>query len=204
MPRVSREQADTNRAAIEAVSACLFREQGLHGVSVADLMAAVGLTHGGFYGHFASKDVLAAVACQHAFDQAARRRARQLKKRVDDSSPLNTYAESYLSFHHRDQVGLGCPAVALAGDVAREPSDKPVRTAYLAGVKDMVEELESMSFQSDVGAQNPQHSQQHQQALLQLAALVGAVTIARATKGDAISDDILIAVREYFSNLFKV
>lgn len=199
MPRVSREQTDTNRAAIEAVSARLFREQGLHGVSVADLMAAVGLTHGGFYGHFASKDMLAAVACQHAFDQAARRRTRQLKSPDDGQSPLSTYAENYLSARHRDHVGRGCPAVALAGDVARESNDKPVRAAYLAGVKGMLDGIEAMSPHQGVGTQH-----QHQQALLQLAALVGAVTLARATKGDAISDDILAAVRDYFSNPPKV
>ena len=73
MPRVSKEQTDLNRSAIENVSAKLFREKGFNGVSVSDLMAAAGLTHGGFYGHFSSKDELAAVACANAFDHAVER-----------------------------------------------------------------------------------------------------------------------------------
>ena len=80
MPRVSREQTDINRLAIEDASSRLFREQGIKAVSVADLMAAAGLTHGGFYGHFESKDALAAVACAKAFEQSAGR----WEKRLDD------------------------------------------------------------------------------------------------------------------------
>jgi TetR/AcrR family transcriptional repressor of nem operon len=68
MPRVSREQADKNRAVIEAASARLFKEHGINGISAADIMATAGLTHGGFYGHFDSKVELAAIACARAFE----------------------------------------------------------------------------------------------------------------------------------------
>ena len=70
MPRVSKEQTDRNRLLIEAASARLFKERGLNGVSVTDIMASAGLTHGGFYGHFESKDELAAVACERAFGES--------------------------------------------------------------------------------------------------------------------------------------
>ena len=73
MPRVSREQTDKNRLLIEAASARLFKEHGFDGVSVADIMASAGLTHGGFYGHFESKDELAALACAKAFEESAAR-----------------------------------------------------------------------------------------------------------------------------------
>ncbi len=70
MPRVSKIQAQKNRETIEQVSSRLLREQGISGTSVADLMEASGLTHGGFYGHFASKDDLAAIACGRAFAES--------------------------------------------------------------------------------------------------------------------------------------
>ena len=70
MPRVTREQADSNKIAITEASARLFRERGIDSVSVAELMAAAGLTHGGFYGHFASKQELAGEACAFAFGRS--------------------------------------------------------------------------------------------------------------------------------------
>src|ERR1700712_5572689 len=97
MPRVSRAEADSHREAITDASARLFKERGLKGVSVADLMGAAGLTHGGFYGHFESKDALAAVACAKAFEQSGTR----WQARVDDSAnsadALKSIARAYLS-----------------------------------------------------------------------------------------------------------
>src|SRR6202050_3032867 len=88
MPRVSREQTDHNRIAITAASARLFREQGVDKVSVAELMAAAGLTHGGFYGHFESKEKLATVACTKAFDEAVERWESRISATTDRKSAL--------------------------------------------------------------------------------------------------------------------
>ena len=195
MPRVSREQMEANRATIEDVSARLFREQGIAGVSVADLMSAAGLTHGGFYGHFASKDELAAVACEHAFAKAAQSREKRTKQTgsgVDGAASLKNYADHYLTSRHRDNAGQGCPAVAFATDVMRETTDKPVRDAYLSGIKNMAKALETMA---GAGAQT-----QREQALVAMATVVGAMTLARATKGDPLSDELLAAVRGFFAH----
>jgi TetR/AcrR family transcriptional repressor of nem operon len=188
MPRVSREQTVANREAIEHVSARLFREQGINGVSVADLMGAAGLTHGGFYGHFASKDDLAAVACAHAFGQSAERRIRWCKGAPGAASAMQEMVDRYVSLRHRDGVGEGCPAVALAADVAREAPHKPVRAAYLAGIKNMAAGIEALCPEAPV-------PRRRETALARMATMVGALLLARATSGDPISAEILAAAR---------
>jgi TetR/AcrR family transcriptional repressor of nem operon len=190
MPRVSREQADRNREAIEEASARLFREKGLNGIGVADLMAAVGLTHGGFYGHFSSKDELAAVACAKAFEQTSQYWSDRIDRRKDVGLAFKDIIKSYLSPAAREAPGMGCAAAALANDVAREPMDKPVRAAYIEGVRGMLGTLESLAGKGSAKVR-------HEQALVQLAAMVGALSIARAAEGDPISDDILAAVRSF-------
>ena len=100
--RVSREQMKEHRERVLAAAAELFRERGLAGVGVAEIMEAAGMTHGGFYRHFDSKDDLAAEACGRAFDDALERLER---KRAD----LARYTDSYLTERHRDQPGGGCP-----------------------------------------------------------------------------------------------
>ena len=178
MPRVTRQQTAVNVETIKDVSARLFRERGLDGVSVTQLMAAAGLTHGGFYGHFASKDALAALACTHAFAQSVQRR----------SAMRETFIARYLSHAHRDDPGRGCPASALAADVGREPDAAPVRQAYADGIKVMADDLDFLSVANA-------RAQRRCDTLVGLATLVGAITLARATRGDPISAEILAAVR---------
>jgi TetR/AcrR family transcriptional repressor of nem operon len=188
MPRVSREQTDQNRLAIEDASARLFREQGLK-VSVADLMAAAGLTHGGFYGHFASKDALAAIACAKAFEQSAERWKKRVAGKTDRAAAMTALVEGYLSPQSRNALGSGCPTAALAGDVAREPADKPIHEAYLAGVKGQLATLLSLQDSGDAEADRGE-------AVAQLSMLVGALVLARATRGDEISDAFLHTARD--------
>ncbi|KAF7961993.1 TetR family transcriptional regulator [Cupriavidus sp. UYMU48A] len=188
--RASREQADKNREAIEQASSRLFRERGLNGVSVAELMAGAGLTHGGFYGHFASKDALAAQACRRAFEESTVRWERRIDRAAGDrQAMLANLVGPYLTQAHCANPGQGCAAVALASDVAREPADKPIRLAYLDGIKAMVEDMET-TVASDSA------ETRHSEALVRMAMLVGAVTLARAIEGDAMSDRILNAVRD--------
>jgi TetR/AcrR family transcriptional repressor of nem operon len=185
MPRVSREQSGKNRVAIEVASARLFRERGLNQVSVADLMGAAGLTHGGFYGHFESKDTLAALACENAFAESEQR---WLSKLEQDPSAGNlaAVAESYLTTRHRDHPGEGCAVAALAVDVAREDPDKPVRKVYPGGVRAMMNRLITVTDGAD-------EQEKRQTALSHMATLVGALTLARATEGDPLSEEILAA-----------
>jgi TetR/AcrR family transcriptional repressor of nem operon len=188
MPRVSRAQTELNRSAIEEASARLFREQGLHGVSVEALMSAAGLTHGGFYGHFASKDEVAAVACQSAFGQSKAVWARRIASASSPAEARRQIAANYLSARHMSSWGQACPLASLAVDVAREPAGKPVRAAFLAGVKDLVEMLSGLCTGRTGRTARAQ-------ALAQLATMVGAVVLARATQGAPLSEEFLESAR---------
>lgn len=194
MPRSSRQQVAQNREAIEQVSARLFRERGLNGISVSDLMGAAGLTHGGFYGHFASKDELAAVACNRAFGESAERWTRKIEAAQGDRQAMRAaIAEPYLSTRHRDHPGHGCAGAALANDIGREAPDKPVRQAYADGIKGMVENW-MKTFDDTVPP-----AARHERALVELSTMLGAVMLARATEGDPISEQLLDAARAYLT-----
>lgn len=187
MARVTKEQALAHRAAITTASSRLFREKGL-GVSVADLMAEVGLTHGGFYGHFASKGALAASACDEAFAGALA----TWEKRIRDAGPDGARAalvESYVSTRSRNSKGTTCPTAVLAGDVSREPADAPVRAAYVAGTERLLDLLAATERSGDAAGDRSL-------AIGDLATMVGALVLARATAGTALSDEILVAARE--------
>lgn len=187
MARVSKQQMERHREEIIQVSSQLFRERGLNGVSVNDLMAAAGLTHGGFYGHFASKDELAAIASRKALEDSGTR-WQEMCQRADKHN-LQTLVEHYLSPVHRDGAKDGCALTALANDIARESADKPVHDVYISGVKAMLDRLESLSTIED-------KEQRKQHALAQFALLSGALALARATAGDTLSDDFLNAAKK--------
>ncbi|GAA4325643.1 TetR/AcrR family transcriptional regulator [Pigmentiphaga soli] len=192
MARVSRDQTAKNHERIEQASARLLRERGLD-VSVADVMADAGLTHGGFYGHFASKDELAAAACARAFGEAAERWRERTAGRRTRRSRWLAVIESYLSAPHRDHPGAGCAATALAADVARQPPGKPVRAAYVAGCKQLAAMLADLS-----PAATP--AGRARQGWAQLAMLVGAVSLSRAMDGDPDADQVLRAARDYLAD----
>lgn len=189
MSRVSREQAELNRIAIEDASSRLFKEKGIAGVSVADLMASVGLTHGGFYGHFQSKDELAAIACAKAFDQSTARWKKRVEDHPDRAAALASIIDNYLSIESRNSVGTGCPLSALAIDVARESEDKPVHDAFLTGVNNLLEIMVGLQ-----GTGSDAHDRMR--ALGLISTMVGGLVLARATRGDNISDEFLVAARE--------
>lgn len=175
MPRVSQEQAKLNRQRVVEVAAALFRERGLHGVGVADIMASAGLTHGGFYGQFASKDALAV----EAFDSALGE---------DRRGALDMLIANYLSVGHVQSPGMGCPLAALANDVAREPTGSPLRARFSHGVRHLVGLLSELSPQ---GAKE----RRRQRALAKLSTLVGAVVLARAVDDPGLADELLQAAR---------
>jgi len=190
MPRVSREQTDKNRVLIEAASVRLFKEHGFNGVSVADIMASAGLTHGGVYGHLASKDELVAIACAKAFEESIGRWKSFVKEGATEQALLDALAKHYLSAQMRDAPGFGCPANSLAADVGREDAVKPVRSVYTRGIKGLADVL--MSF-----SRARQTKKIRQRALAHLSMLIGAVTLARAVRDDPLSDEILASARAY-------
>ncbi|MWL85829.1 TetR/AcrR family transcriptional regulator [Cupriavidus sp. SW-Y-13] len=190
MPRVSKAEAEKNRVVIEQVSSRLFREQGFNGVSVADLMGAAGLTHGGFYGHFESKDALAAIACTRAFEEAEGRWRKRVADAADNDAALAALIDGYLSTRNRNSSGTGCPVAALANDVAREAVDKPVRAAFHDGVEDLLQILTAIQPGDDTSAARSK-------AVAQMATLAGALMLSRATMGTPLSNEILAAARTF-------
>ncbi len=189
MPRVSRAQAESHREAITDVSARLFKEHGVKSVSVADLMGAAGLTHGGFYGHFESKDALAGVAVEHAFEQSAERWRKRLAAQPDAAARRAALVSPYFTPHSVRHVGAGCPAVALAADVAREPAGAPIRAAYVDGLESLLAILAATEGTGDAATDR-------QAALADYATMVGALMIARATSGTPTCDAVLAAARD--------
>jgi TetR/AcrR family transcriptional regulator, transcriptional repressor for nem operon len=180
--RVSRQKAAENRERIIDKAGALFREKGFDGIGVADIMEAADLTHGGFYGHFASKDDLVAQASQRAMARAAVNWAK-----VTAAAPKNPYAAllaHYLSPRHRDDPGHGCAFAALSGDAAR--CGKPVRAAFARGVEPLIEIVANVvPGRSKVA--------RRRKAIAAVAELVGALILARAVDNERLSDEILQA-----------
>jgi TetR/AcrR family transcriptional repressor of nem operon len=189
MPRASKEQSAAHRKSITEESARLMRERGIKSVSVADLMGAAGLTHGGFYGHFESKDALAAAACAHAFGESVQRWKKRAAAQPDAAGALKAIVEAYLSVRTRDTPSTSCPTPALIGDVAREAADAPVRAAYLAGTRLLLDILAALQHSGS-------NKSDRRQAMAQFSTMVGALLLARATAGDPISEEFLAAARE--------
>jgi TetR/AcrR family transcriptional regulator, transcriptional repressor for nem operon len=180
--KVSREQAAQNRERILDAAAQLFRERGFEGLGLADLMRTVGLTHGGFYGHFSSKEDLMAQACE----RAVTRSCEAWSKRVDrsPSDPLRPIARSYLSSRHRDDPGAGCVLAALGSDLARQGPG--VRHAVTGGVRRAIDLL----ARAIPGAS----ARKRQKAIAAYAGWVGAMIMSRAVDDPALSREILDAV----------
>lgn len=171
---------------IVRIAAARFREAGLDGISVADIMKEAGLTHGGFYRHFASRDELVAEAVDYAMAQGARRLARAMTRSA--KAPFDALVESYLSKAHRDADGATCPLAALANDVAR--SDTRVRTAYARQVREYLTWIAGIADAQD-------EPTGRREAVATLSALVGALALARAVDDDALSSEILKATAEH-------
>ena len=182
MRQSQEEKAKTHGRIVETASARI-REEGLGGPGVAEIMQAAGLTHGGFYKHFGSRDDLIAEAAQHAFayaDQTLDHHAH------DPHDPLASWVDWYVSEEHRDDPGaLRCPVAALVGDVGR--ADDRVRAGYSAMVERYVEALEGMLG----GGQGSRR-----QALISASTLVGSLALARAVDDEALSEEILRSARD--------
>lgn len=181
--KVSKEQAAQNRERVVETAAKLFREHGYNGIGVADLMKAAGLTHGGFYAKFSSKDALLAEAAAKALEVSMEDWDRVVAQQPGD--PLRAVTEAYLSPLHRDQIGRGCAVAALGPELARLSDD--VRDAVTAGISKQIDKLAPMMPQAD-------HQAQRQSALAAYAAMVGALVLARAVSDEKLSTEMMEAV----------
>ena len=190
MPRVSRAQAEANHQAIEDAASRLFRERGLDAVTVADVMAEAGLTHGGFYAHYDSKDDLAASACAASFAFAAEKWQRRIDAAPSPAAARSAIAEGYLREQHCDPNTASCPTATLVTDVARADHAHPIRPAYLEGVREQVNTLAQLQSSGDP-------ARDREAACVQLATMMGALLLARATNGDPLSEEIVKAARKH-------
>ena len=131
--RITKQQAEDNRARVVETASRLFREKGFEGVGVADLMHAAGMTHGGFYNHFESKDDLEAAACAHALTQSVETIEAVAADESLDREAFGAYRRRYLSHKSRDAEGFRCPMVAFGNDVSRQ--GPTLRAVYAKGLK---------------------------------------------------------------------
>jgi TetR/AcrR family transcriptional regulator, transcriptional repressor for nem operon len=179
--RVSRVKAAENRERIVDTAARMFREHGFDGVGVDALMHGAGLTHGGFYGHFKSKDDLAAAAVTRALERSIERQSRYTN--------LEDLVSGYLSERHCADRANGCAVAALGADIVRQ--GKGVRrglTAYVRAQLDLFTRL----------LRGGSAANRRKRAIVTLAGMVGALTLARAVDDPGLSKEILVATREIF------
>jgi TetR/AcrR family transcriptional repressor of nem operon len=181
--KVSREQAAANRERILDVASRLFRERGLDGIGVADLMKNAGLTHGGFYGHFSSKEDLMAQACARSLEGSVRKWSKI--SGGPGGKPLSSLVRSYLSTRHRDDPGAGCTVAALSIDIARH--GPAVRHAFTHGMRSLIEVLAG-------AVSGKTRAAKRRTALAAYASMVGAIVLSRAVDDAELSEEILEAV----------
>lgn len=181
--KVSREQMAENRQRILDVASRLFREKGFDAVSVAEVMKAAGLTHGGFYGHFASKDDLVAQSLGHA-----------LSASVAGGMDLPAYVQDYLSARHRLNPGMGCPTAGLAAEIRHQTA--PAQAAMTTGLQAQIARIAE-------ALPGPDAALRRRAAIGSWAAMVGAVILARATDDPALADEILAETRVWLTDLIQ-
>ncbi|MGC4393657.1 TetR/AcrR family transcriptional regulator [Agrobacterium sp. M50-1] len=179
--RVSRVQAEENRERVINVASRLFREHGFDGIGLKDLMKGAGLTQGGFYKQFASKDDLAALASRRALESATRRWS---DAAADTSDPLESIIGFYLSKDHSGEKAEGCPLVALGADAARQTAE--VRRPFEDGIRAHFEVLEELIGDDGDGARS-------EKAMAILSMMVGAVTLSRIIEDELLSTRVLDA-----------
>jgi len=175
--RMSQAEKDKSHARIVASASRLLRERGVEGTSVSDVMNEAGLTHGGFYKHFANKDALVESALDAAFAT--------FTAMLDGNPPdaASAFRELYLSDRHVRNPGRGCPVAAIGQDIGR--GSEQLKTAFGRGVDHVVDALaETMDGSAEA---------RRTAAFQQFSMLVGAVVIARASDPQTV-DEVLSAV----------
>jgi TetR/AcrR family transcriptional repressor of nem operon len=183
--RYSREHKLETHARIVKRASVRIREKGAHGIGVADLMKDAGLTHGGFYAHFDSREALVIEAFAYAMDRSTER-WRKLAETTPPEKRMAAIVESYLTPLHRDDPGHGCAVTALGAEIARE--SPKTRKAFAAKLEQMVDMLAEQL--PDV----PRKAAR-KQALATLSTMVGTLVLARIAGSGELSDDILGAGR---------
>jgi TetR/AcrR family transcriptional repressor of nem operon len=183
--RYSKEHKTETHARIVKNASVLLREKGAEGIGVAGLMKEAGLTHGGFYAHFESRDALIGEAFAHAMDQTTRR-WRKRAEQAPEGQRLASVVNGYLTPSHRDDIGNGCALPALGAEVLR--ANPKTRKAAAAKLEDMIEMIaEQMPGGGSKAARRD--------AIATLATMLGALVLARMAGNGDFSSEILAAGR---------
>jgi TetR/AcrR family transcriptional repressor of nem operon len=184
--RYSKEHKLETHARIVKKASVRLREKGAHGVGVADLMKDAGLTHGGFYAHFDSREALVIEAFAYAMDRGTER-WRKLAEQTPPDKRVATIVESYLTPEHRDDPGRGCAIPTLAAEIARE--SPRTRKAFAAKLEQMIDAL---------AAQIPDVPRKaaRKQAMATISTMMGTMVLARVAGNGDFSDEILGAGRD--------
>jgi TetR/AcrR family transcriptional regulator, transcriptional repressor for nem operon len=182
--RVSRKKALENREQILETAARLLRKHGFEGIGVADIMKAAGLTHGGFYRNFASKDDLAVKASERAIANTTALLKNGLAQKPKD--PLRALIEGYVSSAHRDDPGSGCILPALAVDAARS-DDPALRAVFITAIQGYLDQIAKLSSANPGAA-----GSRHPAAIL--SEMVGAVILSRVIADDPLAESLIAAV----------
>jgi TetR/AcrR family transcriptional repressor of nem operon len=178
--RVTRAQAEENRRAVIDAAGRLFREHGFDGVGLNDLMGAAGLTQGGFYKQFKSKEDLAVQACDRVLADSSKRLTQLVENSGDD--PFATIIGQYLSDAHRGQISEGCIFPALGTDAARQ--GPALKQSFETGIRSYLEILERAMRASPADAKKNDPA-------VALSTMVGALLLSRLVEDDKLSDRIL-------------
>jgi TetR/AcrR family transcriptional repressor of nem operon len=184
--RYSKEHKQETHARIVRKASVRLREKGAHGVGVADLMKDAGLTHGGFYAHFDSRDGLLIEAIAYAMDRSIEH-WRKLAQQVPPDGRLASIVETYLTPVHRDDPGHGCAITALGAEISRE--SPKTRKAFAAKVEQLIDLI------ADQIPGLPR-SAARKQATALLATMMGTLVLARIAGSGEFSDKIMQAGRE--------
>jgi TetR/AcrR family transcriptional repressor of nem operon len=184
--RYSKEHKLETHARIVKKASVRLREKGAHGIGVADLMKEAGLTHGGFYAHFDSREALVIEAFAHAMDRS-NERWRKLAEQTPPAQRLASIVDSYLTPLHRDDPGHGCAVPTLGAEIARE--SPKTRKAFAAKLEQMIEML---------AEQIPDLPRKaaRKQATASIATMIGTLVMARIAGNGEFSDEILGAGRD--------
>ena len=179
--RVSKEKAAQNRQHILTAAARLFREHGIHATGVDAITKEAGLTHGGLYSQFGSKEAIAAEAIRFV-GTWSKRVWQQAAERKQGTKAFRSIVEGYLSRERRDSPGQGCVVAALGADIARQPHS--VRDAFTKELEDVFEFLAQLMPGDDP-------SRRYEDAIAAFAGMAGALILARAVNDETLSERIL-------------
>ena len=192
LPRTTPAKSEQTRRRIVRAATVAYRERGIGGVGVRDVMKRAGLTQGGFYFHFPDKDALFAEASGEAAENLAAAFV-DIVERAPPGRKLAALIDAYLSAEHRDHPGSGCMVSALGGEVAR--GDRKLRIEF-AKATTMVLNRISPYFPGASSAER------FQNAGVLMASMAGVLMVSRVLPDTAQSDALLAGARKRFCAMF--